>query len=332
LGLTVQSGHFRIDQGAILSTDEDNLKETVSHARSGDPGGVKFYDAADWTVSGALGVGTESPGAPITIYKAVPYLGFYDTSTGGSWDWTLDGYEDYFALWTFNGGNVFEVDKDAPQYSLYIGDGGQIGLGTAVPADSLHLIRDDGTTKMLVEEASGTTAARTLYHLKNRGRIRFTMENTGTGKFWSFTAYDSSFAINHSSSSGAEFRLVPSTGNLEIKGEVHAADFVVTSDRDLKEAFAAIDSQQILDKVANLPITEWEYKADRADTRHLGPVAQDFRSAFGLGKDDRHINAMDGVGVSLAAIKGLCERLEEKDAEIEYLKAELAEIKAMLRK
>jgi hypothetical protein len=211
-------------------------------------------------------------------------------------------------------------------------DSVNVGIGTAAPSQPLHVRRNDGTARLLVEEAAATTAARTLFHLQNDGRIRFTMENTGTGKFWSFTAYDSSFAINHSSSSGAEFRLVPSTGNLEIKGEVHAADFVVTSDRNLKEAFAAIDSQQILDKVASLPITEWEYKADKADTRHLGPVAQDFRSAFGLGRDDRHINAMDGVGVSLAAIKGLYQRLEEKDAEIEHLKTRLAEIEAMMKR
>src|SRR2546422_1818102 len=35
-----------------------------------------------------------------------------------------------------------------------------------------------------------------------------------------------------------------------------------------------------------LPVQTWEYKSDGA-TRHLGPVAQDFYAAFGVGPDDR---------------------------------------------
>jgi hypothetical protein len=185
-----------------------------------------------------------------------------------------------------------------------------------------------------VEEAAATTAARTLFHLQNDGRIRFTMENTGTGNFWSFTAFDSSFAISHNTGSGSALRLIPGTGDLEVKGEVYAVAFNVTSDRNLKEGFSNLDSQEVLERVADLPVSEWQYEADASNSRHVGPVAQDFHAAFGLGKDDRHINPMDAAGVSLAAIKGLYEKMKqelaERDAEIEMLKAELAEIKAML--
>ena len=47
-------------------------------------------------------------------------------------------------------------------------------------------------------------------------------------------------------------------------------------------------------------------------------MAQDFKKAFGLGKDERRIAALDADGVSLAAIQGLNAKLnakiEEKDA------------------
>jgi len=33
---------------------------------------------------------------------------------------------------------------------------------------------------------------------------------------------------------------------------------------------------------------------------HLGPVAQDFHAAFGLGADDKHIATVDADGVALA--------------------------------
>jgi hypothetical protein len=34
-------------------------------------------------------------------------------------------------------------------------------------------------------------------------------------------------------------------------------------------------------------------------------MAQDFRAAFGLGEDNRHIDTIDSEGVALAAVQGL---------------------------
>jgi hypothetical protein len=105
------------------------------------------------------------------------------------------------------------------------------------------------------------------------------------------------------------------------------------SDRALKEDFTAVDAQAVLAKVAQLPIDEWRYKTETGQ-RHLGPVAQDFYAAFGLGADDRHITTVDEGGVALAAIKGLYERTQDelraRDREIAALRAELDAIKAAL--
>ena len=49
----------------------------------------------------------------------------------------------------------------------------------------------------------------------------------------------------------------------------------------------------------------------------MGPMAQDFYAAFGLGEDDTHISTVDADGVALAAIQGLY-------AENQALKAEVA--------
>ena len=82
-----------------------------------------------------------------------------------------------------------------------------------------------------------------------------------------------------------------------------------------------------------MPIDEWRYKTETGQ-RHLGPVAQDFYAAFGLGADDKHITTVDEGGVALAAIKGLYERteaaLQAKDREIASLREELNAIKAAL--
>ena len=47
-------------------------------------------------------------------------------------------------------------------------------------------------------------------------------------------------------------------------------------------------------------------------------------AAFGLGTDERHIATVDADGVALAAIQGLNQKLNEKDAEIQALKQNLA--------
>ena len=119
------------------------------------------------------------------------------------------------------------------------------------------------------------------------------------------------------------------TGNVCVRGTV-----TCTSDRNAKENFAPVNAREVLAKVAALPITRWNYKQDAANP-HLGPVAQDFHAAFGLGLDDKHIATVDADGVALAAIQGLNEKVEEqlqaRDAEIRELRQSLAELKGFIQ-
>ena len=68
--------------------------------------------------------------------------------------------------------------------------------------------------------------------------------------------------------------------------------FVSVSDRNAKENFQPVDPRAVLDKVAALPLSEWNYKQDTS-TRHIGPMAQDFYAAFHVGPDDKHITTVD---------------------------------------
>lgn len=98
--------------------------------------------------------------------------------------------------------------------------------------------------------------------------------------------------------------------------------WINASDRALKTDFQPIDPQQVLAKVATLPITKWRYKSEEGQY-HLGPVAQDFHSTFGLGAGDRHIATVDESGVALAAIQGLHRLIQEKDSRIASLEAKV---------
>jgi hypothetical protein len=102
------------------------------------------------------------------------------------------------------------------------------------------------------------------------------------------------------------------------------------SDRNAKERFAAVDVQDVLDKVATLSIETWNYKDEEQTIRHIGPMAQDFAAAFSVGEDNRFINTVDASGVALAAIQALYKQLQQKDAAITVMRAELDELKQQM--
>jgi hypothetical protein len=106
------------------------------------------------------------------------------------------------------------------------------------------------------------------------------------------------------------------------------------SDRDAKANFQAVDSDDVLERVAELEITTWNYKAQDPSTRHIGPMAQDFYAAFGLGGDDRRITTVDADGVSLAAIQALNQKLnralKKKDAKISDLERRIERLESLV--
>ncbi len=119
-------------------------------------------------------------------------------------------------------------------------------------------------------------------------------------------------------------------------GTIYSKGVALTSDRNAKQSFSAVNGKLVLEKVASLPMTEWDYK-DTPGIRHLGPMAQDFHAAFGLnGSDDHHISVVDEGGVALAAIQGLNEKFEEStekgEGRITQLEQENAQLKARLEK
>lgn len=50
-------------------------------------------------------------------------------------------------------------------------------------------------------------------------------------------------------------------------------------DRNKKENFRQLDGEQILQKIHDIPVTEWNYKGI-PEIKYVGPMAQDFYAAF----------------------------------------------------
>lgn len=69
-------------------------------------------------------------------------------------------------------------------------------------------------------------------------------------------------------------------------------------------------------------------KAQAQSIQHLGPTAQDFYAAFGLGESDTTITTTDIDGVNLLAIQALERRTREQAKQIEVLQAEITALRA----
>lgn len=96
------------------------------------------------------------------------------------------------------------------------------------------------------------------------------------------------------------------------------------SDRRKKHRFEAVAGEDVLRRLRQLPITRWSYKTEPDSVRHLGPTAQDFRRAFGLGQDSVSIGTVDADGVALAGVQALDARTRALQAENQQLRARLA--------
>jgi hypothetical protein len=99
-----------------------------------------------------------------------------------------------------------------------------------------------------------------------------------------------------------------------------AGAWINTSDVNRKHLFLEMPGEEVLTRLRSVPIRTWTYRVDGDSVRHIGPTAQDFRRAFGLGSDSVSIATIDADGVSLAAIKSLDARSQRQRSEIAALR------------
>jgi hypothetical protein len=107
--------------------------------------------------------------------------------------------------------------------------------------------------------------------------------------------------------------------------------WVNSSDVNRKANFSPVDGEETLTKLVTLPIQTWNYRDEEASVRHVGPTAQDFRAAFGLGASETSIATVDADGVSLAAIQALARRTTELYRDNESLHRANDELRAVVR-
>jgi Bacterial Ig-like domain (group 3)/Gametolysin peptidase M11/Chaperone of endosialidase len=99
------------------------------------------------------------------------------------------------------------------------------------------------------------------------------------------------------------------------------------SDRAAKQDLVSVDSQQVLAKLAAMPVYTWRYRSESSGALHMGPTAQDFHTAFGLGNSDKTITTVDADGVALTSIHALWRSVQQKNALITLQAQRLSQLR-----
>ena len=233
-----------------------------------------------------------------------------------------------------SGGNAFTGNQTITK--------GSVGIGTSNPLSMLDVVGDGRT--LFTRAATAGQAAFMEFDNADQD-FRGIIGADGDG----FSGLPNQFGIGTWTAHPIKFftsaieRMSITTGGnvgigtaepsnkLHVNGGITCTALTQTSDRNAKENFQTVSPADVLEKVSALPISTWNFKESKG-TRHLGPMAQDFYAAFGLGLGETTITSVDADGVALAAIQGLNQLVKKKDAEIQELRQQMSDLKEWVGK
>jgi hypothetical protein len=167
----VQGGSFRVVKGSIVpKLEEPGDIVNISPNDDGLSSAQDICYADDLIVDGSLCVGTDctcnySFGFDTLVFKENNLRVFFDdTSVSASFprnDWRIvindstNGGAEYFGVEDSTAGRrVFTLEAGAPAHSLFVDDGGRVGLGTSTPVVDLHIKSGNTPTMRLEQDGS----------------------------------------------------------------------------------------------------------------------------------------------------------------------------------
>jgi hypothetical protein len=284
---------------------------------------------ADWgTVGGGLQNTTNGPGSVVAGGYNNLASGIYDTVSGGNGNTASGGYD------ATVGGGVLDIasgnfatvaggiNNTASGVSTTV-SGGLTNTASAYAATIAGGSNNSATGEFSMVAGGVLNMA--------EGEVSFTAGCGAVayyeGSFvWSSTDGQGNCPVNVTQDTGADQFVARAIGGFtfqtDLSGSVGAAlasgsgSWSSLSDRNAKTNFSTVDTSSLLEKLAAMPVSTWNYKTQADSIRHLGPTAQDFRAAFGLGEDDKHISSIDSEGVALASIQALYKLSQERIAEL----------------
>lgn len=249
--------------------------------------------------------------------------GWYNTASenvafvGGGWGNTASGYS------AFVGGGVY---NEASDWYSYIGGGledtasgwcASVGGGRQNTASGNVSTVPGGYG--CTASGNGSFAAGNLALAVNDGSFVWgdfgsqTISSTADNQFMVRASGGTVFYSNSALTSGVTLA-------------AGGSSWSTVSDSTHKRNIREVDYKKVLEKVADLPISQWSYESQDENIEHIGPMAQDFYQLFGLGEDDKHINTLDPDGIALAAIKALHLENQQLKEQLSTMEERLAKL------
>jgi hypothetical protein len=284
----------------------------------GTVGGGDRNTAGGWSATVGGGYANKAYGSSATVGG-----GFGNTASGNSATVPGGSYNQASGSYSFAAGQFAQASNQG----AFVWADSQIALFASTANDQFSVRANGGVrfvtggAGLFVQGGGGVDNPQAWVDQQTTtdySRLRFTVgadvsHRWDVGATWTnFTIWSETFLANMI--------------YLDQRGLTVNGTLITSSDRNVKEGFEPVDARSVLERVAALPITRWHFTNDTA-TAHLGPMAQDFYAAFNVGGDDKHIAVVDEGGVALAAIQGLNEKLEQKEARIQQQAAEIQELK-----
>ena len=217
---------------------------------------------------------------------------------------------------TSSGSAVFGQMADANSVESYIhktDDGITRGVSMAAESNSTNLVIDSHNIQCRSAVDNNAGAYEGSIEITASGSRKASLDSDGDG----FFAGKIGIGID-----------VP-THSIDVAGGAYCdgTNWMNASDANLKENFSDVDGQELLSKINNLTVSEWNYKNENQNIKHIGPTAQDFQKSFGVGSDGKSISTIDPSGIALAAIKELSKQNRELKDQNDELKMQLDELK-----
>ena len=296
-------------------------------------GGAENYISGPQSLFGSIGAGV---GNLIQGYVST-IAGGDRNELYGNWSVITAGRENIIETnaycGTIGGGQTNKIKKGT-QWCTIAG-----GLQNTIGTNSTMCTIGGGQFNNINPDVFSSTIPGGYYNAVEKGNA-FAAGSHATaahsGAFvWSDWSSGATFASTNNNEFAARahggFRFETGATPTGVKLSPGSGSWASLCDRNAKANFVPVNTRTVLEKVAALPLKTWNYKDQDENVRHMGPVAQDFHAAFGVGDDDRTITTVDADGVALAAIQGLHELVKEKDAALKDQQKTLNELSARLQ-
>ncbi|MEO7324470.1 MAG: tail fiber domain-containing protein [Dokdonella sp.] len=270
-------------------------------------------------------------------------INFLDTSTSvgfANHNWQLtandsaSGGLEKFSIEDITAATVpFTVLGSAPSDALFVASNGKVGLRTNNPLLDLHFVTGD-TPAIRLEQSNSSGFTPQTWDVAGNEANFFVRDVTGGSRLpFRIRPGAPTSSIDIAASGNVGIGTASPGAKLDVVGDmlVHGTISQLSS-RTAKENFVPIDGQGVLAKLEALPISSWNYRGADAHDRHLGPVAEDFHDAFGLGASDHFVAPNDLAGVALASVKALQQEIHVRDQRIEGLETRLRELEDLVRR